>query len=244
MGGRVPDQRSTGRFAGVQKLGIRLHAGETATIDARLSISDADTDIEVYGTVEGVRSDTPQVGTTLSATAIDELPVLGRKVSSLPLMDAGDRPARGTGDLFLGTTLFVFAGGGRRQPTFTVDGATANDAWGRQAMFTSVPLVAVQEAAVLTNAFSPTYGWTNGGALAITTRAGTNDWSGEGVVTWRPGGIQAAPPSTSLRAPDRLEQGSGIISGPLFDRTFLWPPSRSAASGAIPLSLRRSRRRL
>ena len=38
-------------FAGAQKLGIRLHAGETATIDARLSISDADTDIEVYGTV-------------------------------------------------------------------------------------------------------------------------------------------------------------------------------------------------
>ena len=47
---------------------------------------------------------------------------------------------------------------------------------------------AVQEVAVLTNAFSAEFGWTAGPALNIVTKSGTNDLHGEGLFLIRPGG--------------------------------------------------------
>ena len=96
-----------------------------------------------------------------------------------------------------------------------MDGATSDDAWGRQTVFTATPLAAVEEVAILTNSFSPAYGRTSGGVLSVNTRAGTNDWSGEALALFRPGGLQARQPGAIERTEDVLAQGSGMISGPI-----------------------------
>ena len=76
-----------------------------------------------------------------------------------------------------------------------------------------MPLGAVQEFAVLTNAFSAEFGWTAGPALNIVTKSGTNGLHGEGLFMSRPGGMQAdtfstkgfCPPSvTSCVTPSTL----------------------------------------
>lgn len=54
-----------------------------------------------------MRSDSPQLGTRFDTEKLQETPVLGRKLTSLPLLNSAVRPARGTGDLFLNNTLFV-----------------------------------------------------------------------------------------------------------------------------------------
>ena len=54
-----------------------------------------------------------------------------------------------------------------------------------------MPIGAVQEAAVLTNAFSAEFGWTAGPAMNIVTKSGTNSVRGEGLYLARPGGMQA-----------------------------------------------------
>jgi hypothetical protein len=54
-------------------------------------------------------------GIQLRAGQTAAMPVLGRKLSSLPLLDSAVRSARGTGDLFTNNTLFVINGGGRRR---------------------------------------------------------------------------------------------------------------------------------
>lgn len=152
-------------LASQQRSGIQLRAGQTAAIDVVLNPAAVEEAITVYGTAEGVQSDSPQLGDRFDVARLQETPVLGRKLSSLPLLDSAVRSARGTGDLFINNTLFVINGGGRRQATFTMDGSTANDAWGRQAIFTNVPLASVQEFTVLTNSFSAEYGRTTGGAI-------------------------------------------------------------------------------
>ena len=101
------------------------------------------------------------------------------------------RPARGTGDLFVNATYFVTGAGGRRQAAVTIDGATNDDPWGRQTMLATVPVGAVQEMTVLSNAFSAEFGWTSSAAINIVTRGGTNETHGEGVFLGRPGGLQA-----------------------------------------------------
>nr|MDQ3283840.1 carboxypeptidase regulatory-like domain-containing protein [Acidobacteriota bacterium] len=197
-----------------------LRAGETATINARLAAQALTEAVTVIGTTEHVRGDSPELGVRLDETAIANTPIPGRKLTTLPLLNSAVRPARGTGDLFLNNTLFVVNGGGRRQTNYTIDGSTANDAWGRQTIFTNVPLSAVHELTVLTNPFSAEYGHTTGSVVNVITRAGTNELHGDAIVLYRPGSLQANAPVTNLDAEDELKQFSATLGGPIVrDRT-------------------------
>ena len=116
---------------------------------------------------------------------------------------------------------------------------------GRQTAIATVPVGAIQEITILSNAFSSEFGWTSGPALNIVTKSGTNQFHGEGLLLVRPGGSWQAktfstkgfcPPSvpscvapTTLQAinpvdiPDALSQVSGSIGGPVVkDKTFFF----------------------
>ncbi len=54
-------------------------------------------------------------------------------------MSAANRPAINQGDIFMDQNLFTTNGAGRRQTWFEVDGASGNDSWGRQTIFTNIP---------------------------------------------------------------------------------------------------------
>lgn len=207
-------------FAPEEKSEIELRAGETATLNVTLDPQAGQSFITIFGTTEGVRSDSPQTGTRFDLKKIDETPIFGRKLTNLPLLNSAVKPARSQGDLFLNNTLFVINGGGRRQPTFNIDGSSADDAWGRQTIFTNIPFSALQEFTVLPNSFSAEYGRTTGGAINVVTKSGTNSFHGDLLYLWRPGGIQANAPLARERTEDELNQVSGVISGPIvMDRT-------------------------
>jgi hypothetical protein len=241
---------------------VNLRAGETATLRVRLRLGTERAAVTVYGTAQGVRAD-PQVGRTLESRQLDETPILGRKVTSLPLLNSAFRPAKGTGDIYLNSTFIVTGAGGRRETTVTLDGASVDDAWGRQAPIITAPIGAVQEMTALTNAFSAEYGWTAGPAVNIVTKSGSNGWHGEGLFMGRPGtweaksfstknfcpsSVQACTTPTTLSSikpadiPDTLGQVSGSIGGPLVrNRTFLfavndytWQDRTSPLSSSLP----------
>ena len=230
-------------FGDESRGGLALRAGETATLKVKLLVGAETAEVTVYGTEQGVRADS-EIGVRLESKAIDETPILGRKVTTLPLFNSSFRQGKGTGDLFVNATYFITAGGSRRTTTYMLDGASNDEGWGRQTMLTTVPLGAVQEAAVLTTAFSAEFGWTAGPAFNIVTKSGTNDLRGEAVYIARPGGMQArtfgtdgfCPPSVSTCTtpdtlgainpadlPDALHQVSGSIGGPIAkDKTFFF----------------------
>jgi Carboxypeptidase regulatory-like domain/TonB dependent receptor-like, beta-barrel len=223
--------------------GLTLRAGETAAVKVRLVASGGSAEVVVFGTEQGVRADA-QIGRRMDNPAIDETPILGRKITYLPLFNSAFRQGKGTGDLFVNTTYFVTAAGSRRTTTFMLDGASNDEAWGRQTMLATVPVGAVEEIAVLSNAFSAEFGWTSGPALNIVTKTGTNALRGEALFMARPGGTQAktfstsgvCPPSvtscitpSTLEAinpadvPDELGQLSASIGAPIVkDRTFFF----------------------
>jgi hypothetical protein len=222
---------------------LTLRAGETATVKVTLLASGGKTEVVVYGTTQGVRADA-QIGRRLDAATIDATPILGRKVTTLPLFNSAFRQAKGTGDLFVNATYFVTGAGGRRQTTVTLDGANNDEGWGRQTMLATVPIGAIQEMTALSNAFSAEYGWTSGPALNIVTKSGTNALHGEALLLSRPGNLQAKTFSnrgfcaptvstcvtpTTLNAinpadvPDALEQISVSLGAPLVkEKTFLF----------------------
>jgi hypothetical protein len=147
---------------------IKLRSGETATLKVKLLVGSARAEVTVYGTAEGVRA-ASQIGRRLDSTQIDATPILGRKVSSLPLLNSAFRQGKGTGDLFVNQTYFITGAGSRRTTTTTLDGANDDEAWGRQTMIATLPIAAVQEVTVMSNAFSSEFGWTSGHAVNIVT---------------------------------------------------------------------------
>src|ERR1035437_2789028 len=95
----IPVLSLTGTYTvGVSKAGfgdeglkdITLRSGETATLKVKLQVGSGKTEVTVYGTAEGVRAD-PQIGRRLDSPQIDETPILGRKVTSLPLLNSAFR---------------------------------------------------------------------------------------------------------------------------------------------------------
>src|SRR5439155_440520 len=218
-------------------------AGETATLKVKLLVGPEKTEVTVYGTLEGVRADA-QIGHRLDSATIDETPVLGRKITTLPLLNSAFRQGKGTGDLFVNATYFITGVGSRRATTFTLDGANNDEGWGRQTAIATVPVGAIQEITILSNAFSSEFGWTSGPALNIVTKSGTNQFHGEGLLLVRPSGSWQAktfstkgfcPPSVpscvtpTLQAinpvdiPDALSQVSGSIGGPIVKgKTFFF----------------------
>jgi hypothetical protein len=230
-------------FGSETREGLTLRAGETATIKVTLLAGSQAAEVTVFGTAEGVRAD-PQIGLPLTTDQINETPLLGRKVSSLPLLNSAFRQGKGTGDLFVNQTYFITGAGSRRTTTFTLDGANNDEGWGRQTAIATIPLNAIQEITILSNAFSAEYGWTAGPALNIVTKSGTNDFHGEGLFMIRPGDWQAESFSTNgfcpdsvpacvtpttlqsispVDIPDALQQYSATIGGPIVkDRTFFF----------------------
>ncbi|HEX6642341.1 MAG TPA: TonB-dependent receptor, partial [Thermoanaerobaculia bacterium] len=230
-------------FGNEERHDITLRSGETATLKVKLLVGTENAGMTVYGTAEGVRAD-PQIGRRLDSATIDELPILGRKVTSLPLLNSSFRQGKGTGDLFVNATYFITGAGSRRTTTFTLDGASNDEGWGRQTMIATVPLGAIQEMTVLSNAFSSEYGWTAGPAVNIVTKSGTNTLHGEAIVMNRIGSLQAKTFSTSgfcpdsapncvtpstldainpVDIPDELRQYSASVGGPLVrDRLFFF----------------------
>jgi hypothetical protein len=177
-------------FGTEERNDVALRAGETAMLRVKLLVGSEKSEVTVYGTTQGVRAD-PQIGRRLDSATIDETPILGRKISTLPLLNSAFRQAKGTGDLFVNATYFVTGAGSRRTTTFTIDGVNNDEGWGRQTMLSTVPLGAVQEMTALSNAFSSEFGFTAGPAVSIVTKSGTNQLHGEGLYLARPGGWQA-----------------------------------------------------
>src|SRR4051794_15222866 len=230
-------------FGTEERKDVTLRAGETATLKVKLLVGPEQAEVTVYGTTAGVRADA-QIGRRLDSPQLDETPILGRKISTVPLLNASFRSAKGTGDLFVNATYFTTGAGSRRTTTFTIDGVNNDEGWGRQTMLSTLPLGAVQEMSTLSNAFSAEFGFTAGPAVSIVTKSGTNTPHGEGLYMGRPGGWQAktfstdgfCPPSVSscvtpptltainpADVPDALNQYSGAVGAALVrDRTFFF----------------------
>ncbi|MGH9402585.1 MAG: TonB-dependent receptor [Terriglobia bacterium] len=210
-------------FAEAGLSNISLVGGTTAQLNLRLNVAADHTKIMVTGTAGEIRTDEPQLGDRLGARQMEETPLINRRITYLPLLDAANRPAINEGDVFMNEDLFTTNGAGRRQTWFEVDGNNAIDTWGRQTIFANIPLDSVEEMTVLTNAFSAEYGFTAGSVVNIVTKSGGNKFHGDLLGLWRPSATEAklsgfttaTATSGNDLTNDTLAQASAALSGPI-----------------------------
>jgi hypothetical protein len=210
-------------FSDTQVSNITLVGGTTADINLQLTVSGGQTQVTVTGVAGEVRADEPQLGVHLDAQKIEETPLLNRKITYLPLLNAANRQALNQGDIFLNQILFTSNGAGRRQAWFEVDGSTGNDSWGRQTIFSTLPLDSVHEMTVLTNAFSAEFGGSTGSVVNIVTKSGGSQLHGSVMELWRPQATGAALSGFTAQnaisgnaiTSDTLGQSAVTLSGPI-----------------------------
>jgi outer membrane receptor protein involved in Fe transport len=210
-------------FADTTLAATTLAGGSAAEISLQLAVAGTKAEVTVSGAANELRTDQPQLGTRLDAYQMEETPLPNQRITYLPLLNAANRPAINQGDIFMDQDLFTTNGAGRRQTWFEVDGVSGNDSWGRQTVFTNIPLSSVQEMAILTNAFSAEYGASTGSVINLVTRSGGDRYHGEVAGVWRPIAPEAAlegfnannATSGNEVTNDRLGQESFAIGGPI-----------------------------
>lgn len=208
-------------FAPAEKNGVEFKAGETSTLNFSLSVAGAAEQVTVFGTTQGVQTDSAQISDRLDEIKVEDTPILNNKLTSLALLDSSVRQSQTTGDIFTNETLVVVNGGGRRQTTYSIDNTDADDSWGRQTIITTLPLTSVQEFTVLTNSTSAEYGRNAGAAVNVVTKSGTNNFHGDFLGMGRPAWSEASTPLATTKAENTLSEGSGTFGGPVVhDRTY------------------------
>ncbi len=190
-GGRYTVEVSHAGFARASAAHVALAAGSSARVELVLRIAGEISTVRVDGSASDVRIDQPQLGLVLGERQAQSTPLPARRLTYLPLLDAANRPAINQGDVFMNEDLFTTNGAGRRQALFVADGANAIDLWGRQTIFTNIPLMAVDQIAVLTNSFSAEYGASTGSVVNLVTRSGGDDFHGQVLELWRPARTEA-----------------------------------------------------
>ncbi|MGA3015856.1 MAG: TonB-dependent receptor [Bryobacteraceae bacterium] len=202
---------------------VEVSGGGSADVSLQLNVASGQSQVTVTGAVGEVRTDQPQLGQLLDTTQMDATPLLGNRITYLPMLNAANRPAINQGDVFMNENLFTTNGAGRREAWFEVDGSTGNDSWGRQTIFSNLPRTALEEMSVLTNAFSAEYGGSTGSVINIVTKSGGNQLHGELAELWRPSATAAALSGFSSTnaasgndlTKDSLGQSDISLGGPL-----------------------------
>lgn len=217
-------------FAEMNPAKVTLAGGTTANVDLQLNASGGQTQVTVTGAVGEVRTDSPQLGDVLVARQMEETPLLNRRITYLPLLNAANRQAINQGDVFMNEDMFTTNGAGRRQTWFEIDGANGNDSWGRQTLFSNLPLAAVEEMDILNNGFSAEYGASTGSAVNIITKSGGSQYHGEFLELWRPAATSAALSGFTIAnaasgndiSSDSLGQSAISLSGPISAKTHFF----------------------
>ncbi len=216
-------EASASGFAHAESPPLILVGGSTASLRLRMALASVLARVVVTGVAGEVRTDEPQLGDTLNAAQMQAMPLLNRRITYLPLLNAANRQAINQGDIFMNQDLFTANGTGRRQTWFEVDGANADDMWARQTIFTNVPLDAIAEMTVLDNAFAADYGFGEGAVVNIVSRTGGAHFHGDILGLWRPSAPEAKLSGFSTSnagsgndiVNDTLDQGAATVSGPL-----------------------------
>jgi hypothetical protein len=112
---------------------------------------------------------------SIRGMAAADLPIAGRQVTDLALLDASVRPSAPTDFYGEWGTVFIINGQSGRANSFLVDGLDNNDLTSNTTLNAPFSAQVIREFKVLTHQFAPEFGRASGGIVNIITRQGTND---------------------------------------------------------------------
>jgi hypothetical protein len=210
---------------------LAVEAGDRARADVHLQTGGASETIEVQAQTPLLQADSATVSSTVTAKAVQDLPLNGRNFVQLVQLVPGANEGPGNGltsggrpDDRRSTSGVSVNGQDDTLNNWTIDGIDDNERIiGTLGVKPSVE--GIQEITIQTNSYSAEAGRTAGGVISVITKSGTNAFHGTAYDFFRNDIFDARNvQQTTGRKPElRQNQYGGSFGGPVFkDRTFFF----------------------
>jgi outer membrane receptor protein involved in Fe transport len=153
----------------------KLQINQSLRIDATLEAGAPNETVNVTSAASPVETVNPTLGQSVTSRPIVNLPLNGRNVLQLALLQPGVSESN-PGDTGAGT--FNIAGNRADSVTFLLDGGVNNNLLSNRVVFNPNPDT-VAEFRLLTSNYTAEYGRNAGGVISVVTKSGTNSLSWE-----------------------------------------------------------------
>ena len=161
-------------FSTAETVAYTLEINQVQRIDITLKVGAKSETVEVTGDASQVEVVNPTLGASITSRPIVDLPLNGRNVLDLALLEPGVTP-HNNDDTSAGT--YNIAGSRSDSVTFVLDGGVDNNLLSNGVVYTPNP-DAVQEFRILTSNYTAEYGRNSGGIVSLVTKSGSNSVHG------------------------------------------------------------------
>jgi len=211
---------------------LAVEAGDRARNDVHLLTGSASTVVEVTASTPLLQADSATVSSTVTAKAVQDLPLNGRNFVQLVALVPGANPGAGNSlssggrpdDRRTNAAGLSVNGQDESLNNWVVDGIDDNErVIGSIGVKPNVE--GIQEITIETNSYAPEAGRTAGGVINVVTRSGTNHFHGSVYEYFRNDIFDARSffQNTGAKPELRQNQYGASIGGPIFrDRTFFY----------------------
>jgi hypothetical protein len=202
-------------FANYQRSGIALSAGSIATIDAKLEIQTVTTEVLVSAGAAVVDPGRTDQGTTVSSTAVRDLPLVSRNPFNFILEQPG---VSGHSNTEFGVPRLINANGFTDRVNYQLDGNNNVESDRTGIRLLPISQTWVEEVQEVSNGFAPEFGNTVGTVFNSITRSGTNELHSEAAYLFRRTRMSARPELLPANQPTpevNVDAGFVDAGGPL-----------------------------
>jgi len=199
----------------------KLLINQSLRFDITLAVGAANQTVTVEAQVSGVETENSTLGGSVTSRELVNLPLNGRDVLTLALLQPGvteadpDYSGANSGTSYGG---FSIAGNRPDSVTYLLDGGLNNDLLDNSVVLNPNPDT-VAEFRILTSNYSAEYGRNAGGVISVVTKSGTNEWHGSAFEFVRNGAFNANSFFNNLNGITRdnlkRNQFGGTIGGPI-----------------------------
>lgn len=205
-------------FAPIKREAVALTAGSTQTLDLRMQLAGLQEQVMVTGQAPLVEKSSNQIGGSLSAREIEDVPSNFRNFTALTQLIPGMTPNPAASSFEGGQV--VANGTPSQQNVYLIDGMYNNDdrLGGSQGTQVRVVLDNIAEYQVLSNQYSAEYGGGAGAIINMVTRGGTNAFSGRVYTYFRDDRFNARGhflPDGAPKPDERTLQAGVALGGPI-----------------------------
>jgi hypothetical protein len=197
-------------FATIERSGLQLLVGQTATVNLQMAPSTIEETVTVSADAPLLNVTTSSLGGNVDPQQVQELPVNGRNWVALALLAPGSR----TTGVNAATPLPDRNGGEAREFQLNVDGqqVSVENGTGGQARFSQDSIAEFQ---FLSNRFDATQGRSSGVQVNLISKSGTNRFAGLVRGNFRDSRFNAVDPVLGRVVPINNQQLSTAVGGPV-----------------------------
>lgn len=201
--------------------GVTLTAGATAVLNATVSVGGVDTIVEVGATSPVIEPGRTDLGSSLSKTSIENLPLVSRNNYNFILIQPN---VSGHPNVEFGVPRKVNANGFTDRINYQLDGSNNTQSDRSGIRLTPISNTFIEEVQQVNNGFAPEFGNTVGTVFNAITKSGANQFHGEGAYLFRRTGMVARSTLLSRAAikPDQnlnnefADAGGAVVKDKLF----------------------------